>query len=181
MPNLPLPEGVTIPDLECVMLDVEPFDVKGAFGENFDELDLFFGTHPNLKYAQGDVAADVAHVTILFGIHPSENYQEDVMTALDWWRPEDVLINEIGYFPSRVEGEDYNCIVAHVVKSVNLVTARRALEELPYTDPFPTYSPHITLAYIKGSANLEEWIFRMNAAFAHKIVKQTGLNLGLDE
>ena len=124
MPNEPMPEGMDTPDLECVMLDLGPLPVREAFGMSFKEDELFYGDHPKLKYAQGAVAEKRAHVTLLFGIHPSETYFEDVMEALDGWEPEDVFIREVGYFPSNIEGQDYTCIVGKVIPSANLLLAR---------------------------------------------------------
>ena len=180
MPNLPMPDGVEMTDLECVMLEVAPFNVEAAMGDAFSENDLFYGDHPNLEYAQGMVGETNPHLTLLFGIHPSDDYEMNVYLALDGWDLPDIMINEIGFFPSRIEGQDYVCIVAHVAQTAPLMAGNARLKELPHTDNFPNYLPHIALAYIKGSADKEEWLFRLNAAFGHKFVKPLALDLGND-
>lgn len=183
MPNLPMPEGFDTPDLECVMLDLGPLQVKSPFGAAWQEKELFYGKHPKLKYAQGAVAEKEAHVTLLFGIHPSETYVDDVMTALGDWQPDDVYIQEVSFFPSNVEGEDYTVIVGKVLPTANLLLARKRLETLDYTDSFPEYKPHVTLAYIKGSKpkRIQRWVNTLNAYYRNRVLTPRVLNLGLDD
>lgn len=184
MPNLPMPEGLDTPDLECVMLDLGKLSVRTAFGSAWKEKDLFYSEHPKLKYAQGAVAEDKgAHVTLLFGIHPSETYVEDVLQALGDWEPQDVFISEVGFFPSNVPGEDYTCIIGKVIPSSNLLLARKRLETLPYTDQFPEYKPHVTLAYIKGSKprKIERWVNTLGAYYNNRVLTPRELDLGLPD
>lgn len=184
MPNLPMPEGLDTPDLECVMLDLGELDVRTPFGHAWKEDELFYGDHPKLKYAQGAVAEDNAHVTLLFGIHPSETYVSDVMTALGNWEPEDVYIKEVSFFPSNVEGQDYTVIVGKVQLTANLMLARKRLETLDFTDRFAdNYQPHVTLAYIKGSKpkRIKRWVDTLSAFYANRVLTPHELDLGLDD
>lgn len=181
MPNMEMPEGLTSSDLECVMLDVPPMNVREAFGDDFNEDDLFYGDIPELKYAQGAVGETKAHVTLLFGIHPSPMYRRSVNAVLSGWKPEDVFIDHVGFFPSTIEGQDYNVIVGHVSPLPNLLEGRARLEVMEHTDRFPEYKPHITLAYVKGSADLEKWVTRMDAEFGNRTYEVLGLNYGDDD
>lgn len=186
MPNEPMPEGLDTPDLECVMLDLGELDIRQAFGSAWPkaEEELFYGDHPKLKYAQGAVAEDNAHVTLLFGIHPSETYVSDVMEALGDWEPDDVYIQEVSYFPSNVEGQDYTCIVGKVMLTANLMLARKRLETLDFTDQFAReYKPHVTLVYIKGSKpkRIKRWVDTLNAYYANRVLTPHELDLGLDD
>jgi 2'-5' RNA ligase len=181
-----MPEGLTVSDLECVMLDVPLMDIQKAVGEDlWNEDDLFYGDTPTLKYAQGAVAEEQAHLTLLFGIHPSDTYERDVLQSLHDWDMPDILINKVSYFPSREEGQNYICIIAEVVPSAALLAGRRNLEYLPYTSDFPDYKPHITLAYVRTDtgADTQGWIDALNSAFAHKFIsfENVSLNLGLDD
>lgn len=181
MPILPMPEGLDTPDLECVMLDLGPLQVRNVFGSAWREEDLFYGDIPKLKYAKGTVAEKEAHVTLLFGIHPSETYVDDVMNALGDWKPDDVFIREVSHFPSSIEGQDYTCIVGKVIPSANLLIARKRLETLPFTDRFAdNYNPHVTLAYIKGSKpkKIKRWEDTLGAYYANRVLTPTRLNLG---
>lgn len=181
MANMPMPDGLSNPDLECVMLDVGRLDVHSAFGPDIKEKHFFYGDIPELKYAQGPVAEDGGHVTLLFGIHPSETYVSDVMAALDGWVPEEIMVRKASYFPSSVEGQDYKCIVLEVVPTANLLNANKRLQALPHTNKFTEYRPHITLAYIKGDKNIDRWLLRLNAYFAGRVLTPIRLNLGLEE
>lgn len=185
MANLPMPEGLKTSDLECVMLDVQPFrwgedhipTIGELFGEDFNPNDLFYGSTDELKYAQGAVYDSVPHVTLLFGIHPSLTYEEDVNSVLYDWVTPDLMSKYVGFF----EGEGYYCIVAHLDLTAWLMNARRRLEALPHTTTYPEFKPHMTLAYIKKTANLQVWLERMNAAFANRVLYASGLNLGKDD
>lgn len=179
MPAMPLPTGVKKSDLECVMLRVMPFDVEEDMGEAFHEEDLFYSEgDEDLKYAQGVVADTDAHITLLWGIHPSDHYEESVWTLLDGWDFPQVLINEVGVFNSP--DKSYYIVVAHVVPSQALLAGRQRLMVLPYTESEFQYRPHITLAYLKPEADREEWVRRLNAKYAHTFVDSYGLDLGND-
>lgn len=189
MPNLPMPEGLDTPDLECVMLDLGELDIQRAFGSAWPEAEseLFYGDfekNPKLEYHQGAVAEDSAHLTLLFGIHPSETYVNDVMVALGDWEPDDVYIQEVSFFPSNIEGEDYTCIVGKVQITANLQLARKRLETLDFTDKFAdNWQPHVTLAYIKGSKpkRIQRWIDTLNAYYQNTVLTPHELDLGLDD
>lgn len=186
MPNLPMPEGLDTPDLECVMLDLGPLPIESAFGSAWRDAEgeLFYGDIPKLKYAQGAVAEKSAHVTLLFGIHPSETYVDDVMKALEGWLPDDIYIQEVGYFPSTIPDQDYTVIIGKVVPTANLLNARKRLENLPFTDRFADeYTPHVTLAYIRGSKpkRIERWVNTLNAYYQNRVLTPRELDLGLDD
>ncbi len=173
-----MPEGLGTPDLECVMLDLEPLQVLSNVGGS--KSDLFFGKIPELKYAQGAVAETKAHVTLLFGIHPSKDYRRNVDTVLRGWEIPIITIDHVGFFPSRIEGQDYNCVVAHVVPSPMLREGNARLQVLDHTNEYPEYKAHITLAYIKGDANLSRWIADLDKVYKGKQFIPSGLNYGDD-
>ena len=181
MANVPMPDGLTNQDLECVMIDLEPFDIRKAAADIWDEDHLFYGDVPELKYAQGPVGEAEAHVTLLFGIHPSVDYEERVYTVLDGWDLPPILIDSVGTFPSTIEGQDYVCVVAHVVPDQLLVIGNKRLQVLPHTNRFTEYRPHVTLAYLKGMAPVQAYVDRFESAFAHTIHHPLALNLGQDD
>jgi 2'-5' RNA ligase len=177
MPNLPMPEGLTPPDLECVMLDLQPLHVMKHVGPQRAD-DLFFGTTPELKYAQGAVAEKTAHVTLLFGIHPSPSYRRNVDAVLKDWKIPLVEIDHVGFFPSPDPEQDYYVIVGHVKRTPELLEGNARLATLDHTNRYPEYAPHVTLAYIKGEAELDWWINRLNDIYKGQVFGPTGLNYG---
>lgn len=180
MANIAMPEGIEKTDLECVMLDVDLFDIEQAMGDSFDESELFYGESDDLKYAQGAVAESTAHVTLLFGIHPNPDYELSVLTVLDGWEiPDKVYIDEVIAFPTAEDAE-YQPIVAKVVPRADLLTARARLEVLPHTNEFPEYVPHITLAYVKKPF-VSKWVELLGGVYSYRIIGATNLNLGHDD
>ncbi|UDL16434.1 phosphoesterase [Microbacterium phage Zooman] len=179
MPNIPLPEGVKETDLRYFMLNTPLLDVSREYGKDLNEDDYFYGDIPELKYAKGPVAETKAHLTLLGGIHPSPDYKRMVDAVLRGWKPEDVFVDHVSFFPSRIEGQDYNTVIAKVSVLPNLLEGNARLQVLDHTTQYE-FKPHITLAYIKGSADLPEWIKRMDEAFGGRTFEVTGYNYGDD-
>lgn len=177
MPNLPLPEGLEKPLLECVMLDIAPLPVL-KFMHTDAKSELFYGTTPELKYAQGAVGEKSAHATLLFGIHPSPTYRRNVDAVLRGWEPKDIHITHVDTFPIRDEAQEYYVLIGKVNPSHNLKVARARLETLNYTDTFPTYQPHVTLAYVLRDFDIAPWIQKLNEQYADSHHPVTGLNYG---
>ena len=148
--------GVSIPDLGCIMLDVESFDVTRHVANG--EADLYYGTLPQLRYAQGAVAEKSAHVTLLYGLlEPGPAWQKHVDAVLEGWNILSVRISDVSFFPSTAQNEDYSVIVAKIEVSAELLEGHRRLQLLPHVDTFPDYTPHLTLAYIKNGPSGVEW------------------------
>ena len=174
MPNLPLPEELDTTKLECVMLKLAPLKVP-----NLGEDDLFYGETPELKYAQG-IVGHKAHVTLLFGIHPSADYHRNVDAVLAGWEPEPIYIDQVSTFPIRDEDQEYYVVKGDVLVTKNLLEARARLEVLDHTDGFPEYHPHVTLAYVKRSANVDKWVSRLHDEFAMNRYEPEGIDYGDD-
>lgn len=181
MPLVDLPAALEPSDLEYLMIDVTSLDIRSAYGPDLDESDYFYGTSKDLQYAQGPVAEKVAHVTLLPGIIPSENYREEVSAAISGMKwPKTVHISNIDFFNPTNPEDDYYVIVAKVSPEEDLMRMHTALaKDLDYYSIY-TYTPHVTLAYIKKSANLEEWLGRMTVAYADKRIETLGMNYGDD-
>lgn len=180
MPNIPAPEGVGPADMECVMLDIAPLPVLKFMHEGAEK-ELFYGTTPELKYAQGAVGEKTAHATLLFGIHPNPSYRRNVDAVLRGWEPKDLLITHVDTFPIRREDQEYYVLIGKVSPSHNLRVARARLETLDHTDPFPVYQPHVTLAYVLREFDIAPWIQKLNEQYANSYHQVTGLNYGDDD
>lgn len=181
MANLPMPAGMTNSDLECVMLRVDPgSNVRDIMGEDFNESELFYGEGDDLKYAQGIVLDNDAHVTLLFGIWPSEHYEQDVFNVLTGDAPNNLLVSHVGFFPSYTEGQEYFCVVAYIAPSRDLMSINRRLTALPHTNRFTEYKPHMTIAYLKPTANLSLWLDKMGEYFSGRVLLPAGIDTGVD-
>lgn len=178
MPNQKMPAGKTSADLECVMLNIEPLPVLRLMHQGAAD-ELFYGTTPELKYAQGAVAETKAHATLLFGIHPRPTYRRDVDAVLKGWEPETIFIENVTAFPIRDEDQEYHVLIGKVKVTRNLLEARARLETLDFTDRYAAqYQPHVTLAYVKRGKNIGTWIENMDIVYGGTMHAPIGLNYG---
>jgi 2'-5' RNA ligase len=154
--------GISISDLGCIMLDLNPVKL-----EVDDQEDLYYS--PYQEFVQGTVADHKAHATLLFGLlSPGSQIKPLVDAVLESWKkPSAVKVDHLEVFPGKEDdGTEYSCIVA-VLDATDLVEANSRLRLLPHIDTFPEYKPHMTLAYVKPEATTE---FLEN--FAHLVGSQ---------
>ena len=170
--------GIEIGELGCVMLDTEPLPER--INDLISEDDLYYSD--NLKYVQGFVGAETPHATLLFGLLPGVRKQH-VDAVLDGWWSKYVYIYDVGYFESVYEGEEYYCIVANIDSGRrypdSLMDAHRRLSFLPHVNTFPTYSAHLTIAYIKKDCRLlQETLDKLNSCLKGYCLDAKGINYG---
>jgi 2'-5' RNA ligase len=176
--------GINPFDLGCIMLDVYPLVVTSLVPDG--EKDLYYSENPRLPYAQGAVGEKSAHITLLHGlIEKGHVWRNHVDAVLDGWvKPDTIEIQQIGSFPSMIDGEDYSCIVAHIKPTPELLEANQRLKFLPHIDGFPEYKPHVTLAYVKNGPSDVEWARNIREKWVMSLAtKLTGTalpTLGID-
>ncbi len=135
--------GVSIPKLGCVMLDVEPLDIKGAIPPEW----AYTSQNPNLGHVSG--IQTQAHITLLFGLlHNANAIRPAIDEVLDGWEPGYIYTQHIAAFPSPMEDEPYSCIIAEIALTPSISDAHARLSLLPHIDTHPTYRPHLTIAYV---------------------------------
>lgn len=135
--------GINIRDLGCVMLDVEPLDIKGVIPDEW----AYHSENPKLAHVSG--IQTEAHITLLFGLLENANrIREAVDEVLDGWEPGEVYTQTIEAFQSPIPDEPYSCIVAKLQVSRQLKDAHARLSLLPHIDTHPQYLPHVTIAYV---------------------------------
>lgn len=165
-------EGMEIDtdDLGCIMLDLEPMQVMEYMQGHED--DLF----ENPKWEQGSVPAEtVPHVTLLYGLLENGNVWKDkVDTLLKDWSVKTVTIDEVGYFDTP----DSYAVVAHLEKTPELVDGHERLTLLPHVNTFSEYKPHMTLAYIKKDADVDEWVESLGQQYNGVEIKASKINYG---
>lgn len=141
--------GINISALGCVMLNVEPVDLSMLPDEwGYTTRD------PARKYISG-VQRGGQHITLLYGLlHNANTIREHVDEVLDGVTFEGLAVECLDVFDSPYPDEDYKCIVGRLHDKWGnepgcLVDAHARLSMLPHIDTFPTYKPHVTLAYVK--------------------------------
>lgn len=140
-----LPEmGISIRALGCVMLDVEPIDIKGAIPDEW----AYHSAAENLPHVSG--IQSEAHITLMFGLLQNANtIREAVDEVLDGWEPGPIYTTTIEAFQSPIPSEPYSCIVAMLEVTRQLSDAHARLSMLPHIDTHPEYRPHVTIAYVR--------------------------------
>lgn len=170
--------GVKIADLGCVMLDVEPLNIKGVIPEEW----AYRSANPDLGHVSG--IQTEAHITLKFGLLSNANaIREAVDEVLAGWEPGDVYTQSIGAFDSPIPSEPYACIVAELEVSRQLRDAHARLSLLPHIDTHPEYRPHVTIAYVhkdhRGDAiDAVRRALGTRDVFTHAQVVTLGLNYG---
>jgi hypothetical protein len=136
----------------CVLVDIPDSlasKVKG-FSAKIPDSEM-----PDEKDIQSDGAKEGGgreqhiHVTALYGLHTKS--VEDVRKVLESEAPIRVKLGKCGMFPAS---EKRNSDVLWVsVDSPDLHRINKRLrDELDYTNDYPTYKPHCTVAYLKKGA-----------------------------
>ena len=126
----------------CVMLDCKIDKWEENHLEGIDERDLYIDPGDD-DYGYNEEP----HVTLLYGIHEDEIDPEVIMEVIKKnMKPVTVTINEIGVF----ENDKYDVVKYNVPATKQLRKYREMIENFPYTDDYPEYNPHLTIAYVKS-------------------------------
>jgi len=143
--------GIDTRDLGCVMLPVSGLDLFELLPQLTPE-DLYTSPDPAKFWVKGDVVRDGGHVTLLYGLLEKPwRMLEVVQKALDGWEFPDVVRGyDVDVFPSPYPDEPYDCVVAKVDVSHELLDAHARLSYLPHVNTYPEYTPHVTLAYVQA-------------------------------
>jgi hypothetical protein len=162
--------GIDTNKLGCIMLDVEPIEVSSVI----DAEDLY--RDPEDEFAQGIISEGTPHVTLLYGLLSSgQAMRKHVTTVLDGWSLDSVQITGVTAFEGN---PDFTPLVAEV-STDGLDEANARLRLLPHIDTFPSYRPHITLAYLKPDGDVAGYVDTLNRRLALMQVPVLGLNYGM--
>lgn len=88
------------------------------------------------------------HVTILYGFHSevdANQVRAIVESIVDISKPIEIELKEVSHF----ETPDFDVVKFDVVPTGTLKKLNKALKELPYTNRFKDYHPHMTISYVK--------------------------------
>lgn len=169
--------GIDTADLGCAMLDTETITVSDIIDEDL----LFFSKDPKKFWINGIVCEwRNPHVTLLCGLMaPAHIWKDHIDTLLKDVSIPELVVDEVSYFDSAYEEEQYYCVIAKIKKDENLINANNLLKKLPHISSFPEYTPHVTLAYIKKDEDtLTEIINKLNSKLKNSKIKTTRMNYG---
>src|SRR5690606_35566451 len=97
-----------------------------------------------------------------------------VDTVLEGWKqPKTLTIEKVGFFP----GDGFSTIVGHIKMTDELFEGNQRLQLLPHVNTYPTYKPHITLAYINEEATTE-WLEALEELAGKSLTVRPDLNYG---
>lgn len=164
--------GVDPKNLGCIMVDAEPLAILDHVEDGAADLVTATDRH---DHQMGAVAEVEPHVTLLFGLLENGNvWKEQVDTVLDGWKMDSIEIEEVDYFDTP----DSYAVIAHVKKTPELIDGHERLTLLPHVATFSEYRPHLTLAYVDKSADVDKWVSALGKAYNGKKLKTKGINYG---
>ena len=123
----------------CVMVDYN-FENWSDLLESISQEDIYkvegknYGLQPR------------PHLTLLYGLH-KEVTDEQIQKCFDGMTEDDFKVQIDGV--SLFENPEFDVVKLGVIKTSKLEEVNKRLSELPNSNQFPEYKPHITLAYIK--------------------------------
>ena len=113
----------------------------------------------------------------MFGLLRSgQELKKHVTAVLEGWELPNIKIKEVNFFYGQT-GE-YVTIVALVDVTDELKEGHQRLSLLPHINTFGEYKPHITLAYVKASADWVGYVGELDKKFRGQFVAVKGVNLG---
>lgn len=175
--------GLKISGLGCVMLDLEPLPNMHSIAYDGVTHALYTSENKERFWINGWIADKQPHITLLYGLlQKAPNYAEHIKVVLEGWSMQEAEIEDVDFFESPYEDEPYWCIIAKIKKDPVLMEGNQRLSFLPHINTFPTYTPHMTVCYVKTSMG-EEWRDNLIATFKEawvgkKMKVKPELNLG---
>lgn len=170
---------ISLSDLGCVMIDLEPSIELIKIGNEMEAgKSLYYSGNKEHFWIDGFVGKN-PHVTLLYGLlGPAVDYKHLIDKVLEGWELKSVEVEKIGYFESPYPDEKYRCVVAHVKVTPKLLEGHQRLEFLPHINTFPGYKAHFTLAYIKKDNVGIDCIKMFSSIVGKKFSIKQKLNLG---
>ena len=124
----------------CVMVDFN-FTNWSELLESIDSDDVYkvegknYGLQPR------------PHLTLLYGIHDTVS-DDEILNCFDGFKEDDFKVQLDGV--SIFENPEFDVVKLGVVLTPRIKEINKRLSELPNSNQFPEYKPHITLAYVKS-------------------------------
>lgn len=135
--QLPLNE----PRYGCVMMDADIKNWDQFHTAGIEEDDIYLK-----PYDDSYGLEETPHVTIVYGIHEDEVDPQRMADLIEhYMKPLTVTIKEVDIF----EGKEYDVVKYNVPITGQLQGYRDIFMQIPNTQNFPEFKPHMTIAYVK--------------------------------
>lgn len=128
----------------CVMLFCDIPDWEKLTHRIVKEEDLYDSVEEPGEYGY----EDKPHITVIYGLHHDEILDESVIYNIIKEMPElKVSVKEIGVFEN--DDKPFDVVKFDINPTKALLKYRDEFLELPNTQTFPEYNPHMTIAYVQ--------------------------------
>ncbi len=91
------------------------------------------------------------HTTILYGLHSSN--EDEIYESLDLNDDIKATLGKLSFF----ENDKYNVLKIGVKSEMLNKLNKRLRENMQYTNDFPSYEPHMTVAYLNKEADMSKY------------------------
>jgi len=140
-----LNEGSDDPRMGCVMLFADIPDWNKLTHRIVREEDIYDPTDEPGEYGY----EESPHITVIYGIHHDEVLDDSIIYRKIQQIPIiKTTIKEIGVFENA--DKPYDVVKFDINPTKTLLDARQEFLELPNTQSFPEYHPHMTIAYVRA-------------------------------
>lgn len=158
--------GLSWDDFNCVMLKTQPVHL------DLPEESLFYSDTE--RFSQGQVIDKTPHVTLLYGLLPQVK-KKHAAAVLEGWEMTSLFVVSIDILDPP--GKPYKVIVANV-DDPKLREGHQRLSLLPHCNTFPTYKPHITIAYVKREKEHVEAVWRASYPLSRAFLTPGEIDFG---
>jgi len=130
------------PKYGCVMMDADIKNWAEFHTAGIDEKDIYLK-----PYDDSYGLEENPHITIVYGIHEDEVDPQRMADLIEYYmKPVTVIIKEVDVFP----GKEYDVVKYNVPLTGKLQGYRDIFMQIPNTQNFPEFKPHMTIAYVKS-------------------------------
>ena len=128
----------------CIMMDADIKNWNEFHTAGIEEDDVYLK-----PYDDSYGLEEQPHVTILYGIHEEEVDPQRMADLMEhYMKPLTVTIKEVDVF----SGKEYDVVKYNVPISGQIQGYRDLFIQIPNTQSFPEFKPHMTIAYVKPGA-----------------------------
>lgn len=151
------------PKYGCVMLFADIPDWNKLVRRVIKEKDLYDPIEEPGEYGY----ENNPHITIIYGLHEDEILDKSTIYNIIQEIPEmTISVKEIGVFDNTKSDKPYDVIKFDVDPTKTLLKFRDKFLELPNTQSFKEYHPHMTIGYVrKGEGSKHKRILKTPLKF----------------